>query len=225
MADITRVTVPTKSYQEMPLKARKTASLARGPFILTNSSPEAQKGLKLFEEAIEIQGYIQGTPESSKYKKLKDTITSIHYEGITIEKIGMLIVSSALFAKSYISHYEAITGESGAVIPYLDLALPAYGIYSSMGSIMTSYQGFINAETTDDSYNAFFDLVGVGSNILYNVLKVFAYLALAEISEPVALGLYTLMYLSSLADVVKAEYSSYPTAEERYKTPPQIIYV
>lgn len=228
--EIQLVTVPTKSPEPWPPQAPKVASLISAPMKVLGVAPEVSKcmdtGTRLLEEAVEIQGYFSTIQEGkSKYHKLQEAVDSIRYEGLTLSKLGVMVVSTALIAKAYIIHYEDLTGMSASSLPLLDVGLPLYAIYTGGYALASSYIQLKEAKTSDEAYNSFFEFNGVISNLAYNALKLAAQLALFEISASVTLLFYSYSYASSIANVIQAENQSHPSLEDQYKTPPTIFKV
>jgi len=136
-------------------------------------------------------------------------------------------MSTMLIVNSYISHYELITGKppSPSSYPLLGALMPLYGLYMNSSIIQKNYEDFKNASNSDEKYNTFFELMGTASAMLYNVVCLAGYICFSELTESVKIGLYTLSYIASIADIMRAEYYSLPTAEEMYTKPPEFIKV
>ncbi len=226
MENLISISVPPSFPEERPLKAREMLSTAKGTMALGGISPEGQKVLGLVQESLNIADYAQTSESSSKLKgnrfqNFQNIVDDIRVNGFSLKKLGMMIVSTALIAKAYISYYETVTGgPSSLYIPFSGVLFPAYGIYSSTNAIPEDYQNWLNAESSDERYDAFFALMGTGTKLAYNVVSLAGYLFYAELAETVNLGLFTLMYIASIADIMKAEYDSFPSIEDKYNTPP-----
>lgn len=231
MEKLVSISVPPSFPEEKPLKAREMLSAAKGTMTLAGISPEGRKVLSLVQESLNISDYVQSSEDSPKLKgnrfqNFQDSIDDIRVNGFSLKKFGMLIVSTAFIASAYISYYETVKGApSSLYIPFSGLLFPAYGIHSSANAIPEDYQKWLTAEGSDERYNAFFALMGTGTKLAYNVVSLVGYLFYAELAETVNLGLFTLMYIASIADIMKAEYDAFPSTEAKYNTPPAFIKV
>ncbi|MCB1110239.1 MAG: hypothetical protein KDK64_04605 [Chlamydiia bacterium] len=231
MEVLTRVTVPPSFPESQPLKAREVAAMARGPLVLGGISSDGQQVLQLVEDTIEFQDFALATEnapplDSNRYQQLYKNLDELRYGGFSLKKVGMVLLSTALIAQAYINHYETVTGnESFVYVPFIGFALPAYNLYSSGGQIREQYNRWAQAETSDEKYNNFFELLGGLTKFSYNIIRLIVYFAAAEMAETLQLALSTLMYITALADIFQAEYSSYPSIEERHHMTPHIIKV
>jgi hypothetical protein len=188
--------------------------------------------LQLVDETLTAADYFLATEDSPPLKSnriqiLKKGIDDIRYNGISLSKIGAMFMSTMLIVNSYISHYELITGKlpSPSSYPILGALMPLYGLYMNSSIIQKNYEDFKNASNSDEKYNTFFELMGTASAMLYNVVCLAGYICFSELTESVKIGLYTLSYIASIADIMRAEYYSLPTAEEMYTKPPEFIKV
>lgn len=231
MENLLSISVPRSFPEERPLKAREMLSTAKGTMALGGISPEGQKVLGLVQESLNISDYVQTSKDSPKlegnrFQNFQDSVDDIRVNGFSLKKLGMMIVSTAFIAQAYISYYETVTGGASSLyIPFSGALFPAYGIYSSTNAIPEDYQNWLNAEGSDERYDAFFALMGTGTKMAYHVVTLAGYLFFAEVAETVNLGLFTLMYIASIADIMKAEYDSSPTIEDKYNTPPMFLKV
>jgi len=231
MANIVSISVPPSFPEERPLKAREMLSTARGTMALGGISPEGQKVLSLVQESLNISDCVQTSADSPKlegnrFQNFQDSLDDIRVNGFSLKKLGMVILSTTLIAKAYISHYETVTGgPSSLYIPFSGVLFPAYGIHSSASAISEDYQKWVDAENSDEKYNASFALMGTGTKLAYNVVTLVGYLFYAELAETVNLGLFTLMYIASIADIMRAEYDSFPSIEDKYNAPPVFLKV
>lgn len=229
MENLLSISVPPSFPEERPLKAREMLSTAKGTMALRGISPEGQKVLDLVQESLNISDYVQTSEDSPKlegnrFQNFQDSVDDIRMNGFSLKKFGMVIVSTAFIAKAYISYYETVKGApSSLYIPFSGLLFPAYGIHSSASAIPEDYQNWLNAESSDERYNSFFTLMGTGTKLTYHIVTLAGYLFYAELAETVNLGLFTLMYIASIADIMKAEYDSSPTIEDKYNAPPVFL--
>lgn len=231
MEKLVSISVPPSFPEGRPLKAREMLSTAKGTMALGGISPEGQKVLGLVQESLNIADYAQASEDSPKlegnrFQNFQDSIDDMRVNGFSLKKLGMVIVSTALIASAYISYYETIKGGPSALyIPFSGLLFPAYGIHSSASAIPEDYQKWLTAESSDERYNTFFALMETGTKLAYNVVSLVGYLFYAELAETVNLGLFTLMYIASIADIMRAEYDSFPSPEDKYNTPPVFLKV
>ncbi len=231
MTTLALVSVPPSFPEEKPLKAREMLSTARGTMVLGGISPEGQKVLKLVEETLNVSDYLQSSEDSPKLKSnrfqnFQDSLDDIRMNGFSLKKLGMLILSTSLIANAYISYYETVTrAPSSLYIPFSGVLFPAYGIHSSVGLIPGKYQEWLEAEDSDEKYNTSFALMKTGTTLAYNVLSLAGYLFCAELAGTVHLGLFTLMYIASIADTMRAEYDSFPSIEDGYNNTPVFLKV
>ena len=231
MTNLISVSVPPSFPEEKPLKAREMLSTAKYTMALGGISPEGQKVLSLVQETLNVSDYLQTSDDSPKlegnrFQNFQDSVDDIRVNGFSLKKLGMVILSTALIANAYISYYETVKGSpSSLYVPFSGLLFPAYGIHSSAGAIPENYQKWLDAKSSDESYNTFFTLMGTGTKLAYNIVSLVGYLFYAELAETVNLGLFTLMYVASIADIMRAEYDSFPSVEGKYNTPPTFIKV
>ena len=231
MINLVSVSVPPSFPEGKPLKAREMLSTAKYTMALAGISPEGQKVLSLVEETLNVSDYAQASKDSSKlegnrFQNLQDSIDDIRVNGFSLKKFVMLILSTAHIANAYISYYETVKGSPASLyIPFSGLFFPAYGIHSSAGAIPEDYKKWLNAEGSDESYNTFFTLMGTGTKLVYNLVSLVGYLSYAQLAETVNLGFFTLMYVASIADIMRAEYDSFPSVEGNFNALPLFIKV
>ncbi len=229
MEELLSISVPPSFPEERPLKARETLSMAKGTMALGGISLEGQNVLSLVQESLNVSDYLQASKDSPKlegnrFQNFQDSVDDIRVNGFSLKKLGMMIVSAAFITKACISYYETVKGTpSSLYIPFAGLLFPAYGIHSSVNTIPEDYQKWLDAEGSGERSDAFFALMETGTKLAYHVVSLVGYLFYAELAETINLGLFTLMYIASIADIMKAEYNSFPSDKDKYSAPPVFL--
>jgi len=92
-------------------------------------------------------------------------------------------------------------------------------------SVLKDYQKWVDAKGSEEKHDTFFVLMEAEAKLAYNIVSLTGYLFYADLVVAANLCLTTLEHIVSIAGVIRDEYDSLPSIEDRYNTPPTFLKV
>ncbi|MCB1107704.1 MAG: hypothetical protein KDK76_06390 [Chlamydiia bacterium] len=189
-------------------------------------------GILLASEAIATADYLQNKEAppplgGRTWTQIWTDIQEMRVQGYSFKKMVGVLAQTALIAKAYITHYNTIIrSEAPALIPMGGILIPAAMLYMNGSTLIERYNTWQEAETAEERYHAFTQMMGSAAACLINIIQAVSYFLFFEIAEPLILMLSTLNYFAATVDILKSEYNHYEVdLKEKLTTPPKTLFI
>lgn len=202
-------------------QSRKAVKLMGGP-------PEADGTLKLVGIGADAYAYAEGssqTPplEADRIAQIKNELYSMSTEGFKSLAAIRIIAQTVSVVQAYTGLYNLLAqAPIASIVPYNLLLSPLSSFYLKGEVLIDDIEAWQKAQGTEKENDCLIKVMGSTANTLIYGAQVVAFLAMTKVHVSLQVFLSTILYSSSIYDVLSTENNGATNAKNKIETPLEI---
>lgn len=232
MSILPAVTIPPDYTKPMGHDPTWVALQSRKALNLMGGHTEADQALQIVGIGAETFSYIEGhssTPplEGDRVTKIKKGLSSIKTSGFD-PLIGIRIIAQGIsMIQSYTGLYNLIAPFIGKktiqpLLPFEAVLSPLASFFLKGDKFVDDIKAWKKAQGTDKEHASFIKLMGSTANLLLYGAQVFVFLAMTKIYVGAQVVLSTILYSSTIYEIVSKESTEVTSLKKEVETPLEI---
>jgi len=228
MSILPAVTVPPDYVMPSGPSPTWAIGQSRKAVKMMDAPSEADDALKLVGIGAHTFAYIQGnssTPplEADRFTQIKSDLTSMTAEGFKPVIAIRIIAQTVSIIQSYTSLYNLLAANPiSPILPYDKELAPLASFVLKGDGLLDDIESWQEAQGTDQETASFIKMMGSTASTLLYAAQVVAFLAMTKVNIGLQVTLSTILYATSIYDIILSENDAAASYKKEVETPPEI---